>query len=452
MARFTVLSVLLHLWVVVSFGDASDTFGDASGTRRDGSEWNRTFVATLKPAERATLTGRAAAPRRRSNVDRETRQTDALAARPTPPSTEVAVPAPDSAAALEVAASEPPALPRFEKIPVLANDVEAAATPFVVAPIPMASVASPAAVTTLATPALATIASVPKVVGNEAGFAVFVAPIVERAAMAQAPAPMLATPSLPLLIRPTSEREFATYVAPPVIAPTAVVETRPSAASRAAPPPITAPLAASAPPTIRPNAPTPPVVALPAYSTVPIEPLTIAPASRAPDVYTPATPLRANTVPAEPQAAAVGRAGTAEITKAEADERTRLMATSVTDTAPTRVLPAQSGVVSGVGAPAILNLPLPLPAPAPTGPARAGPRLDLDTLRRQARDAGREGSGLRTLLPFATVAREAPKKEMEKIFDNALKRPDCKDAYADLGLAAVLPLARDALKDGGCKW
>jgi hypothetical protein len=55
-------------------------------------------------------------------------------------------------------------------------------------------------------------------------------------------------------------------------------------------------------------------------------------------------------------------------------------------------------------------------------------------------------------MPFPTVAKETPKKDIEKIFDKALKRPDCNDTYADLGLAAVVPLARDAVKDGGCKW
>jgi hypothetical protein len=64
----------------------------------------------------------------------------------------------------------------------------------------------------------------------------------------------------------------------------------------------------------------------------------------------------------------------------------------------------------------------------------------------------KEGGGSRALLPFPTVAKEAQKKDMEKIFDKALKRPDCKEAYADLGLLAVVPLLRDAAKDGGCKW
>jgi hypothetical protein len=55
-------------------------------------------------------------------------------------------------------------------------------------------------------------------------------------------------------------------------------------------------------------------------------------------------------------------------------------------------------------------------------------------------------------MPFPTVAKEAPKKDMEKIFDKALKRPDCNEAYAEYGLAAVVPLVRDAVKEGGCKW
>lgn len=41
---------------------------------------------------------------------------------------------------------------------------------------------------------------------------------------------------------------------------------------------------------------------------------------------------------------------------------------------------------------------------------------------------------------------------MEKIFDKALKRPDCKEEYTALGLAAIVPLLRDAVKGDGCKW
>jgi hypothetical protein len=87
------------------------------------------------------------------------------------------------------------------------------------------------------------------------------------------------------------------------------------------------------------------------------------------------------------------------------------------------------------------------PAPA------TAPKLDLDSLKRQAREAAREGNGPRTLLPFPTISgKPEVKNKVQEAFDKALKRPDCKDAYSSMGLAAVIPLVRDAVKDDGCKW
>jgi hypothetical protein len=31
-------------------------------------------------------------------------------------------------------------------------------------------------------------------------------------------------------------------------------------------------------------------------------------------------------------------------------------------------------------------------------------------------------------------------------------KPDCRKAYAGMGVLGVVPLAADALRDGGCKW
>ena len=78
--------------------------------------------------------------------------------------------------------------------------------------------------------------------------------------------------------------------------------------------------------------------------------------------------------------------------------------------------------------------------------------LDLDAARRSARESTGERSGPRTLFPFPTAPKAAVKSDVTKIFDKALKRTDCKDAYADMGLAAVIPLVRDAIKQDGCKW
>jgi len=76
----------------------------------------------------------------------------------------------------------------------------------------------------------------------------------------------------------------------------------------------------------------------------------------------------------------------------------------------------------------------------------------LDKLRQRARDIESVDRGSRLLNPFPTIAKPADKRDIEKIFDKALKRPDCKDEYANMGLAAVVPLVRDAIKGNGCKW
>lgn len=79
-------------------------------------------------------------------------------------------------------------------------------------------------------------------------------------------------------------------------------------------------------------------------------------------------------------------------------------------------------------------------------------KVNLDQLRRQARDVARDGADSRALLPLPMMAKEAQKQDMEKLFDKALKQPDCKEVYSDLGLLVVVPLLRDAAKGSGCKW
>ena len=92
----------------------------------------------------------------------------------------------------------------------------------------------------------------------------------------------------------------------------------------------------------------------------------------------------------------------------------------------------------------------------PATPHSAPKTIDLNAARELARSGARdsrgERTGPRTLFPFPTAPKEVVKPNITKIFDKALKRPDCKDAYADLGLAAVVPLVRDAIKEDGCKW
>jgi len=442
MARFVVLSVLLHVWVIL-------LFGDASGTRGNGLGVGRTFLATLERA--ASPAASVASPRgdrRGAATDGASERADARIA-PAPSSApEVPAATQENAAAPTGPVATPIEPPVVEKIPILTNEVKAPATPFLIAPIPIETapvLPSPPSAPLPAFTTIAPIASVPKVVRDEAGFAVYVAPIVERAQLAPVPPPMLATPQMSPLVQPAADREFASYVPPPVIAPAATVENRQPPASPAVASPVEAPVAAVspmiAPPSV-PIAPGPP----PAFATAPIEPLKMQPASKSPEIYTPAAPVTTTIAPVE-NTVPTPRTGAPV---ADRDMPAATIAPSTSGGAVPRAVSPQVDSSTGVGSPALLNFPLPIPAP--TAPAVATPRLDLDALRRQAREVAREGSGPRTLLPFATVAKEPPKKDMEKIFDKALKRPDCKDAYADLGLAALIPLVRDAVRDGGCKW
>ena len=113
-------------------------------------------------------------------------------------------------------------------------------------------------------------------------------------------------------------------------------------------------------------------------------------------------------------------------------------------------------------APAIPSSPF-----APSGPAidsnvnRAGdpgtkydptaPSLDLEAMRQRAGEMARSGSGNRALLPFAMPPVPPKKSKMETAIENA-RKPDCRTAYAQLGLAAVVPLIANEFGEGNCRW
>ena len=81
-----------------------------------------------------------------------------------------------------------------------------------------------------------------------------------------------------------------------------------------------------------------------------------------------------------------------------------------------------------------------------------GKGIDLDAVRRRAREISSGGSGPRTVFPFPVAPQQKPKSKEQQAFDKALKKNDCRDAYADMGLAALVPLVLDAVREGGCKW
>ena len=90
---------------------------------------------------------------------------------------------------------------------------------------------------------------------------------------------------------------------------------------------------------------------------------------------------------------------------------------------------------------------------AVTPPAESGngPHLDLDEAKkRAARAVVREGAGSRGLLPIIPPPPERESREARAL-EKAIK-PDCRDAYANMGLLAAVPLVASAIGDRGCRW
>lgn len=86
---------------------------------------------------------------------------------------------------------------------------------------------------------------------------------------------------------------------------------------------------------------------------------------------------------------------------------------------------------------------------APPNAASSAPRQPLNlSLPRGNAVAARRGPGLLELLPQPP---EPSKSKMEKAIERAANG-DCREAYASTGLLAVIPLAVDAVRNKGCKW
>ena len=94
------------------------------------------------------------------------------------------------------------------------------------------------------------------------------------------------------------------------------------------------------------------------------------------------------------------------------------------------------------------------PAPEDRGPNRydpTAPSVDLDAIRIRAGELGRQGTGNRALLPFPMPPVPDRKTKMETAIENA-RKPDCRKAYAELGLAAIVPLIANEFGEGKCRW
>ncbi|MEQ1517373.1 MAG: hypothetical protein ABL931_12890, partial [Usitatibacteraceae bacterium] len=289
-------------------------------------------------------------------------------------------------------------------------------------------------------------------------------PLRPAPAAVQAPREALATPppsiAIPEPVAPKIERA-------PIAPVQRVAPLEPLPREQA----VATPVLASLPPTIEPEvakpvvkAPepiakdiVPPVVQPPAPVSVPAAP--VAPAAVAAPVAEPkprAVPAAPPAVAPQAQTTPAPRSETATPAKSERDVAPQVAPAAATKAAPAGPPPgspsASRDLLKPRGDAAIAVPGVDAPTLAPGAAAGKAPALDLDAVRRRAREISRDGSGPRTVLPFPMTPPPKPKTKIEQAFDKALKKNDCREAYADMGLAAVVPLVIDSVREGGCKW
>lgn len=85
----------------------------------------------------------------------------------------------------------------------------------------------------------------------------------------------------------------------------------------------------------------------------------------------------------------------------------------------------------------------------PAGESGA-PRLDMEAARERAREIASETTSTRGLLPALPPPPERQSKESHAL-EKAVK-PDCRTAYAGMGLLAVPVLVASTIGDAGCRW
>jgi hypothetical protein len=86
-------------------------------------------------------------------------------------------------------------------------------------------------------------------------------------------------------------------------------------------------------------------------------------------------------------------------------------------------------------------------------PPSEAPRIDLDAARKKAaREIVSEGSGSRGVFTIPLPPPPEKKSKEAMAMEKAIK-PDCRTAYASMGLLAVPVLVASAIAaDGSCRW
>jgi hypothetical protein len=340
---------------------------------------------------------------------------DAPADRSAPPAATAPVPTPTPA-------PTPPA-PRPAPTPA---PTPAPPTPIPTPPAEPAPAAEPApSITTLTTPGEATVAAPTRITpSRETTPARATAPTDAL----QAPSPTLQLPERPAPIlseTPTTVRRIDRTPIERTPAPQLPTELKAPAEL----PPLTAAPAAPAPapqpaPTPAPTAPTP----APAP--------TVAPPTPAPAPTAAPTPPATATPAPSPAATPQPRVSTTPSPTPTPANRISLDgSTSPTTTQPSVGAP-DAGARTGHD----------VATPASTPPNAPKLNLDLNAARGPMRPRGTP-SGVISAVPKPPEEKNALAEEMRKA-----GQQECRKAYADKGLLAVVPLVRDAARDKGCRW
>ena len=89
---------------------------------------------------------------------------------------------------------------------------------------------------------------------------------------------------------------------------------------------------------------------------------------------------------------------------------------------------------------------------APTTDSGAAPAITAESLRKRAGEIAREGSGSSGVLNLVPPPPLPDRKD--KLAEDIAKaaKPDCRTAYAGMGLLAVVPLVASTVGNGGCRW
>jgi hypothetical protein len=436
--RFIVLSLLLHALLVALVGTRT-----GSGPER-GNGLLGTLDVTLRRLAPDLTAGTERAPASSllerlgkappSPTNDAAPARPALAPAPPPPVPEIAPP---------VQESTPPPPASFETMPRLdfssPKMVDTPLLPRTSAPAPLPARSQPSQSERTqrapATPAPPVETPLP-------------APL-ERIAPRQSE-PMLVTPIEPPLPAPLervaprpSERTLAAPIEPPLPAPLERVAPRPSERTLAAPiePPLPAPLERVAPRASEPAIATPIDPPLPA----PLERIASPATERAlaPPIAAPA---------AEPASPAAGATSEPAASRAESPARAAPASPAPQPTpAPGQRLFAPPSPEVEIFTP---RAPIAVPPP-PTTTTDEPPRIDLDATRRRARELAAESPGRRVGVPLLPppVEREYETKKptLEDAIAKAVK-PDCRNAYAGLGLLAIPPLVASSIMNTGCNW